>query len=317
MSISNYQKTSEPSDQQSITTHHFISYLKSIGSSKGSIKSRERVLAIYFEWLSKEGIDLLEIGYTDLLSFMKWCNVRGVSQRTMQNYMGTVKHLYNYLINEALISKHPVTDIAIKGVKRKALYHVLNPEELHKLYHRYPAESYQDRRNKVILGMLVYQGLRAGELSKLTVASVQLREGKLDVLGSRKHNGRLLQLESYQVMDLYDYVLEVRPAFMQMKPKRKTQSRVATDLLFIGEAGNCYSFSNIMTQLMLKLRKLNEGIKNAEQLRASVITKWLRQHNLRETQYLAGHRYISSTESYLRNDVEGLKEAVQQFHPLG
>jgi hypothetical protein len=33
---------------------------------------------------------------------------------------------------------------------------------------------------------------------------------------------------------------------------------------------------------------LNERLKNAEQLRASVMTKWLRQHNLKETQYLAG-----------------------------
>jgi hypothetical protein len=62
-----------------------------------------------------------------------------------------------------------------------------------------------------------------------------------------------LEVESYQVMDLYDYVLEVRPAFMQMKPKRKSQRSVATDFLFIGEAGNCYSFSTIMPQYMLSL----------------------------------------------------------------
>ncbi|MCF6352666.1 MAG: hypothetical protein L3J06_06620 [Cyclobacteriaceae bacterium] len=28
-------------------------------------------------------------------------------------------------------------------------------------------------------------------------------------------------------------------------------------------------------------------------------------------------RHISSTESYLQNDMEGLKEEIQQYHPLG
>jgi len=58
-------------------------------------------------------------------------------------------------------------------------------------------------------------------------------------------------------------------------------------------------------------------LENADQLRASVIVKWLKQYNLREVQYLAGHRYISSTESYQQSEMEGLSEEVNQFHPLG
>ncbi|MEL6359273.1 MAG: integrase, partial [Bacteroidota bacterium] len=64
-------------------------------------------------------------------------------------------------------------------------------------------------------------------------------------------------------------------------------------------------------------RQLNPSVLNAKQIRASVITKWLRMYNLREVQYLAGHKYISSTEWYLENEMEGLQEEVQQFHPLG
>ena len=50
---------------------------------------------------------------------------------------------------------------------------------------------------------------------------------------------------------------------------------------------------------MIQARKWNPNLINAKQIRASVITKWLRMYNLREVQYLVGHRYISSTESYL------------------
>jgi len=47
-----------------------------------------------------------------------------------------------------------------------------------------------------------------------------------------------------------------------------------------------------------------------------VITHWLKLHNLRKVQYMAGHRYISSTESYKANNLDGLKEDIAKFHPF-
>jgi integrase/recombinase XerD len=31
---------------------------------------------------------------------------------------------------------------------------------------------------------------------------------------------------------------------------------------------------------------------------------------------MVGHRYISSTEKYLQNDIKGLKEVIESFHPI-
>jgi integrase/recombinase XerD len=295
----------------------FTLYLKSRAFTKSSIKSRLVVLNIYWKWLEEERLEAEQVSYNELLSFMKWCSRKGASQRTIQTYMGTIKHLYEHFIREEKTDKNPATDITIRGVKRKTLYHILEPQELNALYNNFPTSSLQQRRNRVILGMLVYQGLKTAELGKLETTDINLREGKVNVLGSSKSNGREMRLESHQIMDIYDYTLQVRPLLMQMKPKRRSQTKEETTKLFIGDGGSCYSFSNFMTQLMLEVRKINPNVLNAKQIRTSVITKWLKQHNLREVQYLAGHRYISSTESYLQNDMEGLKEEVQQFHPLG
>jgi integrase/recombinase XerD len=64
------------------------------------------------------------------------------------------------------------------------------------------------------------------------------------------------------------------------------------------------------------IRKLNPGIKNPKQIRSSVIVYWLRNYNLRQVQYMVGHKYVSSTERYLLNDLEGLKKGLEKFHPL-
>ena len=72
-----------------------------------------------------------------------------------------------------------------------------------------------------------------------------------------------------------------------------------------------------MHRSMFWLRRKNKLVVNAKQLRASVIVKWLRMYNLRKVQYMAGHRYISSTEAYQQSEMEGLTEEVNKFHPLG
>lgn len=291
-------------------------YLKTKQYSWSTIDAYMKAVRMYFEWLEGEELEVTQITYNDLLVYIKYCNKQGITRKTMQTYMMPVKHYYDHLIREEIMVSNPASGIEIKGVKRKVLYHILEPHQLNRLYYEYPDQSDKDRRNKVMLGLLVYQGLRTEELSRLTTKQIKLREGKIDVLGSRKHNGRLLELESHQIMDMYDYVLNTRREILTMEPKRKSQKRQQTEQLFIGEGGNCYSLNNFMTQLMIKVRKIDPSVRNAQQIRASVITKWVKGYNLRKAQYLAGHRYISTTEGYLQNDMEGLKEEVEKFHPM-
>ncbi|MCG8310750.1 MAG: site-specific integrase [Cytophagales bacterium] len=295
----------------------FMEYMKGRQFSRNTLKTTRITIKLFLEWVDNERMEPEQVSYQDLLGFMKYCSQKGTTQRTIQHYLNTVRHYYNYLEEEDRVSANPTLGIEVKGVKRQVLYHIIEPHELHALYNQYPSENHRDRRNKVMLGLLVYQGIRTEELSRITIKEVKLREGKIDVLGSRKSNGRLMQLENHQIMDMYDYTLQVRPEILQMEPKRKSQSRIETDQLFIGEGGNCYSISNFITQLMIKVRKINPSVRNAQQIRASVITKWVKMYNLRKAQYLARHRYISTTESYLQNDLEGLKEEINQYHPLG
>ncbi|MXV15618.1 site-specific integrase [Hufsiella ginkgonis] len=81
---------------------------------------------------------------------------------------------------------------------------------LENLYERYEIRDERTHRNKVILGLLVYQGLTREELETLRPEHLKLREGKIQVLATGKLNGRILRLEPHQVIDLQEYVLLVR-----------------------------------------------------------------------------------------------------------
>lgn len=115
-----------------------------------------------------------------------------------------------------------------------------------------------------------------------------------------------MELKSWQVLDLLEYVNEIRPQLAK-------SNNLHNDHLFIPQT----HFNDLVQRGIIKrLKEINYKAGNVNHLRASVIVNWLGQFNIRKAQYLAGHKYISSTESYRQNNLESLQEAINQFHPL-
>ena len=113
----------------------------------------------------------------------------------------------------------------MQGIKRKIYHDILNVEELKTLHQNYPVTIEHEpgkiippqeknilsrRRNKVILGLLVYQGLRVEEVAALNVQDLHLREGKITIHSQRRTAARTMRLESQQLYELMDYVYEIR-----------------------------------------------------------------------------------------------------------
>jgi integrase/recombinase XerD len=286
----------------------FKNYLQGHQYTNASIASYERFTNQFLQWAEKENLPMEQIRYQDILGYMKYCTgKRSYGQRTVQYTVIALNHYFDYLQERGVIKSNPAKGIKVQGVKRKTLYHILGPSELHTVYNNYEATTVSQKKNKVIVGLLVYQGLKTEELDRLEIHDVKLKEGKIQVRGSRRSNARILELEAHQVLDVYEYVTKVRQEILE---KTKQQ----TNRLFVSvEGGEKLRIDFLMGQL----RKQNPRIENVDQLRASVIVKWLKQYNLRQVQYLAGHRYISSTEAYQQSEMEGLTEEVNKFHPLG
>jgi integrase/recombinase XerD len=64
------------------------------------------------------------------------------------------------------------------------------------------------------------------------------------------------------------------------------------------------------------INRYEPRLKSMAQIRASVITNWLKHYNLREVQYMAGHKYVSSTERYRTDNLEDLQKELEKYHPL-
>ena len=153
---------------------------------------------------------------------------------------------------------------------------------------------------------MVYQGLNTTELIHLELEDLQLYKGKIYIKSGVRSNSRTLELKSWQVIEFLEYIKEFREEILERKS-------LETNRIFIP---NNARLGNTVQHIIKKLKKTNYKVNNIHQIRASVITNWLGQYNLRKVQYLAGHRYISSTERYLQDDLENLHEIVNNFHPI-
>ena len=69
-------------------------------------------------------------------------------------------------------------------------------------------------------------------------------------------------------------------------------------------------------QLTTALKRIDRHFVSLAQIRASLITYWIRTYGLRKAQYMAGHNSIISTEEYLPNHIEELAEDITKFNPF-
>ncbi|NCI45664.1 tyrosine-type recombinase/integrase [Sediminibacterium soli] len=287
----------------------FDYYLHTKRLAEATRKSVIKQVNSFLQWLEGESIpDPTETSYNDVMAYVKHCNKQGNSQKTIAIKLMFLNHYFMWQIKEGEMQENPVSNIRIKGVKRKHLHHILKREALNYLYNNYYFADVADIRDKVILGMIVYQALRVEELTNLTIKSLSLKEAKIRVEGSRKANARTLMLEPHQLLDIMEYVSSARPFILQ-------QTRKETDRLFTS-SGTGDKLLNTLQHILVHVKKLDKEVKDWKQIRASVISYWISLYGLRKAQYLAGHRFISSTEEYQQQDLDELQGDIDRFHPL-
>jgi integrase/recombinase XerD len=303
--------------------NHFKNYLSSRGYSETSAGMVLKTLTDFQRWCSAEKIEPEFATYNELLGFMQHLHSRKNKQRTIQMHFGHLSHYFGWLTEDNIRADNPVKSIKIQGVQRGRLYHVIPMDELAQLYEQikgndhfisgnYTVQQQQNHHSqfmhRVMFGLMIWQGLGLSELTNLKVTDVQLREGKIYIAGDRRSNERTLKLESVQILDLMEYLQVTRVYYQSQRSK-------STDHLFINKRES-HRMDNRLFSLLKLLQTFNPHITQAQQIRTSVITHWLKTHNLRQVQYMAGHRYVSSTEKYLINDLEDLQGDVNKFHPL-
>lgn len=283
----------------------FRKYLESKHLDKSTIRMKTNYTGYFLKWLETENLQQTSVTYNDLLVFIDYSKEKGRTTKHINTILRAIRNYYEYLktIDEFLIN--PAINLHLKGIRKKLPHGILPYETLEKLYHDYATCDLKTKRNKIILGLLIYQGVTTDELQRIKVNDIDLKNGKINVPGSKRNNCRKMELKSAQVLELQEYIKEIRTEI--------TKQGTAQLIVSMKGSGN---IKNSLYHMFKQVKRINPDIRNAKQIRLSVITFWLKNYNLRKVQYMSGHKYVSSTERYQKNDMESLQKQLDLFHPL-
>ena len=308
----------------------FIKYLQ----RKGFVQSTQKyIIKTVQHLLATTNNEALNITKKDILKYLEHLKEQGKENTTINLYLRSLRYYFDYLLKNNLIPSNPTNFIKIRGVKRRKLYKIFTSQELMQLtddYHAMFIQNFDERhipenirqysslsrqRNYCMLTFLVYQGLHTIELQKITINDIDLIKASIKIAGLPRTNSRTLPLKAEQISVLMYYTQNIRPQLLE----HYTQE---TDRFFLLSSKPNYKrkteekHANAFNHLKTQLQSINAGFSNFKQIRSSVITGWIQIQGLRKAQYYAGHRYTSSTENYLPNNIEQLSDDIEKYNPF-
>ncbi len=311
----------------------FKKHLESQGKSKKTVEHYTSYVLDFISFLDRDNTPPESATGKEVMAYLQYLQRKGQQNKTRRIRLGVLKLFFDWQIKRQLRDDNPTSHLKIRGVHKQKLYPLLDGEQLERLHHEYQIPEADDPRarrnwfrayrlnrvrNKVVLSLMIHQGLSTPEVNRLTTSDLRLKEGLIYIAGSRKTNERQLELKSKQIIELMEYAYEFRKQYLKYQSGK-------TDNLFlpVPAVGKAKVTAKDLTRLdwiwkglSQDLRKQHPEFINFKQVRTSVITHWLKQYNLRQVQYMAGHKHVNSTESYLVNQLDDLKEDIDNFHPL-
>jgi len=319
----------------------FIYYLQSKNHSTTTQKAYLRNVNLFLEWYAdsyrQEPINCTK---KDVLKYLEYLqNKKQQDNITRRNSLIAINHYFTFLLQNEEVSSNPTALLKIRGTHKRQLYKIYTAEELTQLYDNYYHTFISNfdtlcyapklggiqvnqieksllarQRNYIMLGLLFYQGLATNELQRITINDIYTNRGTVKIDSSKKSNERTLPLKASQIGAMINYIENIRPKFFTYCEERES--------LFFAlpesskQKTNATNLMHTFKPLTKQVKSIDKNLLNFKQIRASVITQWLKVEGLRKTQYLAGHRYISSTEKYLPNEIDGLIEDIAKFNPF-
>jgi site-specific recombinase XerD len=282
----------------------FTEYLEQQKLAENSIAHYEQSIKTFIAWLDVEQLTASSFHYNDLMAFIEKCYEQGASKQTVSGQLTVIRHYCRYLIYQQQRTDNPAAGVFIKGLSRGIPVNLLSTEELDTLYQQYQIQLHVNASNKIMLGLLIYQGITVGELAKLKPHHFLVKDGKMIIKGTHHTNERTLSLQAHQMHLLQQYLKagKQKEGYLFVEARKQQVSD--------------HNIHNRLQWMFHQLRELNPKVVNANQIRMSVVTNWLKKHSLRETQYLSGHKYVSSTARYQTTNLDDLQQALKDHHPL-
>lgn len=252
-----------------------------------------------------------KINYQNLMEYVELLR-KNYNPQSINRTVYALKKYYDYLVETGKITYNPAKNIKIRDGKENPiqLQELLTEKELQQLLEprkeRYPMLK---KRNLIIMSLIVNQALLVGDIERLKIEDLDLKNATISIQKTGITNSRTLNLKAEQILLFYQYLKEER----ELLSKNQI---LKTSFFLLNKLGSKITNDDINYLVSTYQKDFTKKITSVK-IRQSVIKLKLDQgENLRKVQYFAGHKHADTTEKYRETGIEALQSAINQFHPI-
>jgi len=292
---------------------HFFNYLQSERRySEHTVLAYSRDIKRFIECCELDedkSINWDKIKQNDIRHCVATLHRKGLSGKSLQRWLSTIRSLYNYLCRFKRASNNPAVGIpAPKAAKR--LPNTLNVDEIDQLLRvKISAEKSNKKdlsiRDIAMMELMYACGLRLSELSGLDLQDIDWQQQSIIVTGKGNKQRHI------------PFGNKAKQAIKTWLKQRDIIADENVEALFVSLRGKRLSNSSIQKRLknLALVQGLNINV-YPHMLRHSFASHILESSNdLRAVQELLGHANLSTTQIYTHLDFQHLAGVYDNAHP--
>ena len=249
-----------------------------------------------------------KLNYQELMNYVELLR-KNYNPQSIRRTIYAIKKFYDYLLEIGKVKYNIAKNIKIRDGKENPLQlqELLTEKELQKLLEpRIERYKILEKRNQIIISLLVNQALLVSDIENLRIEDLDLKNAKIKVKSTGITNERILDLKAEQILLFYEYLKEDRELLEKQK----------TSFFLLNKLGSKITADDINYLVSTYQKNFIKKITSVK-IRQSVIKLKLDQgENLRKVQYFAGHKHADTTEKYRETGIEALQTAINQYHPI-
>ncbi len=282
----------------------FINYLTSEKRfSEHTIMSYSTDLTQFLNFINKEfeiSTQVSEISFQIVRSWIASLLEKGVSPRSVNRKISTLKTYFKFLIRENAITESPMLKVvAPKSKKRLPVF--IEENQIENLLNQIKFDDgFVGERDKLIIELFYVTGIRLSELVNIKISDVDFNNNLIKVLGKRNKE-RLIPLSISIVNELEFFI-----------KKYDLNQYLFTNL------GGTKVYNKLVYRVVKKyISKISSVSKKSPHiLRHTFATHMLNNGaDINAIKELLGHANLSATQVYTHNTIGKLKSIYKQAHP--
>ncbi len=244
--------------------------------------------------------------YQHIRSFMAKLMEDGISSRSIQRKLITLRSFFKFLLQENIIQRNPLLRIQPpKSASRLPSY--IEIKDMKKLDRIADSPNFASLRDQLIVQMLYHTGMRLSELKNLKSSNINLTKLELKVLGKRNKE---------RIIPITSELKEIITTYLNAKQELPLAN---TEFLLILNNGKPVYEKFIYRTVTSTLSLITTAEKKSPHiLRHTYATHLLNNGaNINAIKELLGHSSLAATQIYTHNNIEELIKTHKSSHPRG